>query len=159
MFAKLLITTFVIDRTSKLSTHAPKAFQVNCCLFKLGTQKFQRNFCFKSTGASSLRGAPDIRALIKKFPEIELKKERIVLEVKQCQLFSVHLKQLFCEVSYKKYHQRLSQHRAMTLCNQPYISVQTSQELRMLSRSLSVYQCLLVSTSFYQCLLVSNSDF
>ena len=74
MFAKLLITTFVIDRTSKLSTHAPKAFQVNCCLFKLGTWKFQRNFCFKSTGACSLRGAPDIRALIKKFPEIELKK-------------------------------------------------------------------------------------
>ena len=57
MFAKLLITTFVIDRTSKLSTHAPKAFQVNCCLFKLGTWKFQRNFCFKSTSASSLRGA------------------------------------------------------------------------------------------------------
>ena len=112
MFAKLLITTFVIDRTSKLSTHAPKAFQVNCCLFKLGTWKFQTNFCFKSTGASSLRGAPDIRALIKKFPEIELKKERIVLEVKQCQLFSVHLKQLFCEVSYKKYHQRWRQHRA-----------------------------------------------
>ena len=82
MFAKLLITTFVIDRTSKLSTHAPKAFQVNCCLFKLGTWKFQRNFFFKSTSASSLRGAPDIRALIKKFPEIELKKERIVLEVK-----------------------------------------------------------------------------
>ena len=74
MFAKLLITTFVIDRTSKLSTHAPKAFQVNCCLFKLGTWKFQRNFCFKSTSASSLRGAPDIRALIKKFPENELKK-------------------------------------------------------------------------------------
>ena len=35
--------------------------------------------------------------------------------------------------------------------------LQTSQELRMLSRSLSVYQCLLVSISVYQSLLVSTS--
>ena len=37
----------------------------------------------------------------------------------------------------------------------PLPSFKTSQELRILSRSLSVYQCLLVSTSVYQRLLVS----
>ena len=36
-------------------------------------------------------------------------------------------------------------------------TLQTSQELRVLSRSLSVYYHLLVSTSVYYCLLVSTS--
>lgn len=45
MFVKLLITTFVIDRSSMLSTHAPKAFQVNYCLFKLAP-KLLKEFLF-----------------------------------------------------------------------------------------------------------------
>ena len=47
MFVKLLIITFVIGRTSILSTNAPKAFKVNYCLFKLELKLF-KEFLFQS---------------------------------------------------------------------------------------------------------------
>ena len=73
MFVKLLITTFVIDRSSMLSTHAPKAFQVNYCLFKLAPKLLKEFlFPFRRLFIKRILGTPDIGALIKYFPRFQI---------------------------------------------------------------------------------------
>ena len=73
MFVKLLITTFVIDRSSMLSTHAPKAFQVNYCLSKLAPKLLKEFlFPFRRLFIKRILGTPDIGALIKYFPRFQI---------------------------------------------------------------------------------------